>query len=899
MRSDLLQRIASIKEIENVIILTHNFDGIFVESLILPVLRRSGNPSMTIFADADCAIEAYESQRELLSGLGFRYRLVPVDIPHPFRFHPKAVLLSSRERATLFVGSGNLGFGGWRENGEIWAEYNIDEIDQTDAPAFAYFRTYLYQILDWVPISETVKHDIDEAFGGERKQWVAFLREAGLLFGRVAQGPSLTDQLQREITGGKVKRLWICSPYFDEQGEAIIKLSERFSAQETIVLLPKKNSNLSSKAASRIPSSCHLRSISFKGQSDDVFRFPHGKFYGIEFDNKVTAIFGSANCSNAAWFISGYGGNTELVGIHELPREAFEEAFLRELEISDLPPELDSGQKEEEEKDDEAKPQLKILAARFAWFAGVVKVGFKKGQDVSITECLVNDQPCDFHETDGNELVVKPSVKPVSIRLKGICPEGEILSNRIWVDHELELSASSKERSLVDTIYRNVRDGVWGLAAWIDIINLLQDHLDYLCPRGIAKAQQGGKNGEESPVIRFTRTEVFSKESGLFSDSKVSWDLPEGRLDGLRHLLLRWFGFGWEADENEARESETDYEEDVPDEIIKKKPPKEGGNIGEIRPSEQEIQQKEQRRAADLIRKIVNKISDLEYLKNRPPTLIAKDLGIIAILMTSALSEGWLSYHDYFEETHRIWRLAFFDDSELIPQSKEEGIGYLERLYRDSEDREGVQKSMATVDFAAALSAWALATQEESISPEQALLSLSQTIAVARLPWIWRLDAIDDLRQRIRQILVHTGFLGRSDEKRWERYCQQWDDMIRRGQALREFEKVFQNFTITDLKKRVKRNQIKRGEFLWQTAKGGFYVLRGDSKRNVAKNASVLKLKARQPVKMIRSDFLIPLLDLLDYLEENAITGVSKEVPAIIREYVQKSARVLTQTKLV
>jgi hypothetical protein len=887
MRSDLLQRIGTYKELENVIVLTHNFDGVFLESVILPILRKSGNPTLTIFAEASCAIEAYESQRRLLSGLGIRYRLVPVELNPPFRFHPKAVLLSGPDQAILFVGSGNLGFGGWRENGEVWAEYLLSDTSQIEAPAFAYFRNYLSEVLDKVPISGSVRHDVEEAFGQERKRWVAYLGEPGLLIGRVGHGPSLADKLNLDLLSRETAKFWVCSPYFDEQGEAIRKLAAHFSTRETVVLLQEKQTNLTAGAVSGLPDCYSLKSLGFKSQEDNAPRFVHAKFYGIEQGNLVTVILGSANCSNAAWFIPGTGGNAELVAVQEMTKEDFMSTFLNELDISDKQPKLEDKEAADEELHFGLHAQLRVLAARFMKLDGAVRVGFKKAQDVQIIECMINDQPFEFQVKGENELVVMPTVRPIFLRLRGTCPDGEVLSNRIWVDHEFELSSSSKERTLVDNIHQSVRDGVWGLPAWIEIMKLLQDHLEYLAPRGIAKAKRDRARDEGFPTVRFTRSDVFSKEFGLSPGSVISsWEPSQGRLDGLRQLLLRWFGFGWGEDEVAPGGDDSDPGDETTD-ILKPKPTDGAVRKERPKPPDQELLKKEQRRAADLLKIVVGKISEVQYIERRPPELMAKDLGIIAILMTSALTEGWLSEKDYFEATHKVWRRAFFDDSDIAIDPKGKACGYLEKLHGEAEDPDRMMEALATVDFAAALATWALATQKKVISPEQGLLSLTQVMAVARLPWVWRTDAVEELRDQIRRLLIHTGLLRLNNDRGWTQYCSQWDELIKTGYAMNEFEAAFKDVKIDELKKMVRRNEVKRGELLWQTAQGGFYILREDSQRDMNKNARVLKLQSRESEKEIKSGFLIPLNDLLSNVENEGVPRLPKEAPGIIKNFIK------------
>ena len=131
MRDDVLKAISKEKNVTDVIILTHNIDYIFIQTVVLKYLKKCGSPSLTIFADASCAQESFDNQKLVISGLGQRYRVVPVYLKRPYdRFHPKAVLLSGEKKASLYVGSGNLTFGGWRQNAEIWNQYDTGWTEQ-------------------------------------------------------------------------------------------------------------------------------------------------------------------------------------------------------------------------------------------------------------------------------------------------------------------------------------------------------------------------------------------------------------------------------------------------------------------------------------------------------------------------------------------------------------------------------------------------------------------------------------------------------------------------------------------------------------------------------------------------------------------------------------------------
>ena len=53
MREDVLKIVTSAKDVTNAVILTHNIDFVFVQSVVIPALRKCGSPTVTIFADGD------------------------------------------------------------------------------------------------------------------------------------------------------------------------------------------------------------------------------------------------------------------------------------------------------------------------------------------------------------------------------------------------------------------------------------------------------------------------------------------------------------------------------------------------------------------------------------------------------------------------------------------------------------------------------------------------------------------------------------------------------------------------------------------------------------------------------------------------------------------------------
>jgi len=346
MREDLLGVITSTKDVTNAIVLTHNIDFLFIQSVLVPALRKSGSPKLTIFADAYCSEDTYHHQHRFLSALGLRYRVVPVAMKPGFRFHPKAVLLSGTAKATLLVGSGNLTFGGWRENAEVWFRYDTD-LDGT-AP-FAGFRNYLEQIVALcADPKQSILYETEEAFDAASRQWASSMASPSRILGHAGQGQSLLDQMKLVLKDRVASELTLCTPYFDDDAEALRVMAQEIGVNSCTVLAQSGRTNLLASAAASLGPMFSLKAASFQhreqigsnGEERVREAFLHAKIYAILSGSEVVVFAGSANCSRAALTIPGSAGNAELMTWAVVSKEEFGSGFTSELILSDSAPVL-------------------------------------------------------------------------------------------------------------------------------------------------------------------------------------------------------------------------------------------------------------------------------------------------------------------------------------------------------------------------------------------------------------------------------------------------------------------------------------------------------------------------------------------------------------------------------
>ncbi len=905
MKADIIKKIRAHKKLENVIVLTHNIDAIFLESILLPVLRQVGNPALSVFADAHCAFSMFASQSSFLNGLGRRYRLIPVAMPYPFRFHPKAILLCGRDQATLLVGSGNMGFGGWRENGEVWVEFKISSRYLEEAHVFAYFRSYVAQILELILDRETVEVDIEDAFGTDRKEWVQCLNEEeeGGLIGKVNRGESLLSRLDDYIGTDRVKNLWICAPYFDKKAETIGELREKFTANKVTVLVQEGRTNLTWKAAQRQSDKVEFKSVSYTSSADHSSRFLHAKFYGLERANSVDVILGSANCSKAAWSIPENRGNAELVAIVEMSKGDFQKDILDAIKISDELPELEDISVYEEESDvEDAIASLTVLSARLSRVDSSIRVAFKYPEDIEIDECLLNGESIDFEllstELLSAKFAIQSKPQKLYLQLKGTAFKKEIESNLIWIDDEFELSASSKERLLVDSIHRNVRDDSWGIVAFNDVLRILQDHLDYIAvDRRSARSPRSPQQSSDSN-IPITRGDVFADDFGLLSNVPITTDAhSQGQVRGLQGILLRYFGFGWikeEEAEEVSPDAENDEEEAHGDELEAKRQLKIAYAKRFALENSKKISKKDKNKASELLKEIIARFSNEEYLGRRTPELIAKDMAIISILMTTAVAHNWLSKDEYFNLTHTAWKAAFFKKINHNTDNDIVYSGYFDKLYRESDHPDAFIRALSSIDLAAALAVWALVSQKQNQTSQDAQLILIQASTVARFPWLWGIDTAGELGDHIHRLMVHTGLLKSNHEKAWENYVDKWVELIRVGQALGKYQEAFCNVSPQKIKDRIKWTVINRGDLLWQGT-FGLCVALEDCENNSMRTVKILSLQSSKAHKSLRSDYIIPIKDLAKMREGAQEKMIPRKAKKILSQFVESSTKLLVE----
>lgn len=871
MRASILREIEALKGVTHAFVLTHNIDFLFVQGLVLRALRAAGEPALTLFADAGCAAESYETQASLAAGLGQRYRLVPVALVSRGRFHPKAVLLASPDEATLFVGSGNLTFGGWCDNGEVWTRFRTAD---GEGSAIAAFKAYLDELITGLPLADVLAAELDAAFDQTSRAWANPLPEPKHLVGRLGDGPSLLARLGAQLRG---QHLTVCSPYFDPEGDALRLLIDSSGAAQATVLTQESSTNLLPDALASWPATVRTLPADYFHVNEKGERRRarlHAKWMlAAQDDGRGVAVIGSANCSRAALTATGAHGNAELVVVMEGDADELAAQLRAELEVYDRPIELPAAPPDREEDDVLRSAEPVVLAARLDM--GTLRVAVGAAEDFVPQKIEADGIPLSTERAPSGELVGYPDGVPRRVRVVGLRNGEPWCTPECWVDVEALLRGTAGRRRLLDLVRQSQHAGLWNIEVWADLVDAAFEEIASPTTRGgggvraktedgaprtwheddvflptfsLSGTDHGGHSSNDTDVVSSTLALLFNWSQGEEGVDRLD-PVDDDEADGA------------EGDDVLVEAGEGEEPEDVPSTLPASSPP-------ELSP---EKASKRQARALAVLEKMLDTLADPEFIGTRSPADIRRAIIMLALLLRTGRHHGWLSGADFFAVTQRAWRAVFF--SGRTSETRGELAARLER----EEDPDAFREALATPRLAAALAAWALAAHREGAGRELARFDLTCAVSAAHHPWMWRGAALDRISQELHRLIRHTY---QAEEEAvlgtW------WPRVQRRGAAIGALERALDGASPKDLRGRLGSWAVQPGTLLWQGA-AGWCVCEGSATSAMPdEKIAVRKLQGDESRRDFKAGFLIPLSPLVEAMSDRLSEHVRTEIDALI-----------------
>lgn len=284
MASIPLTDLLSSKKWDQALFTTYALSLTFFETCVLRELRQQKCRQIYVIADVDGYQSSLSERRS--TRVGHEYRVIPVALPHGV-FHPKCTYLSGPDGDALAVGSGNITFGGYGRNLEVF-----EILDPKSAPeSFADFADFLEGLGKREDIIIPDKTWIQQFATLARRQSLNIppetLPQPRLLHSVVSP---IIDQIEESVFGQDVSTVTVLSPFHDTDGSAVHKLAKRIGASKVKVALPTRHA------------------------SETTFPFHVAKSWGIDVSAVTPEAESPNRCLHAKWFqIDSPGSDTITV----------------------------------------------------------------------------------------------------------------------------------------------------------------------------------------------------------------------------------------------------------------------------------------------------------------------------------------------------------------------------------------------------------------------------------------------------------------------------------------------------------------------------------------------------------------------------------------------------------
>jgi len=295
MTNFALAEILSLKSWKHALFTTYVLSLTFFESYVLRSLHQQGCREIFLITDADGYQMSLSERRS--NRVGQEYRLIPVALPKGV-FHPKCLYLSSDSGDLLAVGSGNMTFGGFGRNLEVF-----DILEPLDAPQafldFAEFLELLENRDDFVIPDNTWIERFSSLARNSVKGQSATPGATPTLLHSVVE--PIADQVIDVCSSHNgCNKLTVLSPFHDPKGTAIRELAAKASVNQIEIALPPKSGNHTTfPFPEAVLWGIPLSAVKPVGAYTD--RPLHAKWMEIEFNdgNKLT-LSGSINATSKA-----------------------------------------------------------------------------------------------------------------------------------------------------------------------------------------------------------------------------------------------------------------------------------------------------------------------------------------------------------------------------------------------------------------------------------------------------------------------------------------------------------------------------------------------------------------------------------------------------------------------
>lgn len=243
--------------------------------------------------------------------------------------HAKVILLTNEEKGRLLVGSGNLNLEGYASGGELFVCYEYGPDAQGTLSAFQEISGLLQTLIQSEYLSLRLAQQRIE-YLLEHTPWLSNPSNSDWRPVRHNFQQSFMEQLQEAIGNEQVEELWVLSPFYDREANALRRMLEVFRPQRSILLMQPGYTSADPTAIDSVLQQCKSPSAECEVRRFGVGRqhpYYHAKLYLFKLTTRAICLQGSPNLSQAAMLLTPPIGNLEVANLLVGERNDFDVLF--------------------------------------------------------------------------------------------------------------------------------------------------------------------------------------------------------------------------------------------------------------------------------------------------------------------------------------------------------------------------------------------------------------------------------------------------------------------------------------------------------------------------------------------------------------------------------------------
>ena len=539
----LFREVPKSADFHSVVMTTFSFDFHHFESQVLRELKRKGVTNVNLFADTAMLDKSIGFSTGHLKSLSTSYSIN--SIPCTGAFHPKITILAGENDVLLLQGSGNITNGGHGKNHELFTVFYANREDQTQLPiiqeAWLYLRRLTNKIegissekLDWVSSNCNLLTDIK--IKPHQFSEIEANFSAALLYN---EETSIWQQLKELVPSGSIKNIKVFSPFYDEKGTLLNRLSTQYN-NCTIDAYLQPNRGIH---PFKIEEQDKIRFISWESTNrakETTVKYQrklHSKLFWFDAGEDQYCLIGSPNATIAAFGAETKRGvNDEFaVLIKVSDKQILKELKLTgEVELLTPTENIDDQVVEKEIENDQSKNigKIKLLGVD------------QDGKNITLfvqNKTILKSSILALYDNWGQELerltldVTKPKIR-IEIKntvkenalafVQFIDSENEALSNKQVVNklHELwntNPSAENRRLMKLGSLIESGNGGVFDIVEFYNTIQSSRKHVEKKTSAGSGGYSDDENDDEEPSAASLTYEEAIALNKETIDHQKI------------------------------------------------------------------------------------------------------------------------------------------------------------------------------------------------------------------------------------------------------------------------------------------------------------------------------------------------------------------------------------------